>query len=447
MGVLGNWITNGSQSPFYARKEITVSEGLVSATAKVCGLGQFVFWVNGRKVGDHELDPGWTDYRKVIEYVTFDVTDYLHAGKNAIGAEVGNGWFIKNDEHYTFHTPPFMPPNPNPYQPFGDSLILALELSLQYADGRVEGVYADDSFRVQRHPVVQSNVFGSETMDGRLRQDGWSEAGFDDSGWEPAEIVDEKKAPSGELIDQLQPPIKAIQRYEGTYLHTVNGRDIYNLGQNMAGILQFEAKGKAGDVIRVYPAEKLREDGDVDQMAKNWLEVDSVLTYIIGQDGVWETFRMKFAYFAGMFVAVEKSSTEVEVRHIFGDAVTSAWAADGSFCCDDQRYNQIYQMIERTVEANMLSVHTDCPTIERFPWQEPNHLMGAAIMYMKDGRKLWEKFLLDMRAAQHTAEDYFYDFEGKRFYPGDGLIPSRCPCYIPDVLPVPGMGSFYDIIP
>ena len=94
----------------------------------------------------------------------------------------------------------------------------------------------------------------------------------------------------------------------------------------------------------------------------------------------------------------------------------------------------------------MVSVHTDCPTIERFAWQEPNHLMAPSIMYMKNGRKLWGKFLLDMRTAQHTAQDYFYDFEGNRVYPGDGLMPSQCPCYIPNVLPVPGMGSFYDII-
>lgn len=95
----------------------------------------------------------------------------------------------------------------------------------------------------------------------------------------------------------------------------------------------------------------------------------------------------------------------------------------------------------------MVGVHTDCPTIERFAWQEPNHLMAGSIFYMKDGKKLWEKFLRDMRYAQHTKEDYFFDYAGEKIYPGDGLMPSQCPCYIPNVIPVPGMGSFYDIIP
>ena len=162
---------------------------------------------------------------------------------------------------------------------------------------------------------------------------------------------------------------------------------------------------------------------------------------------------MKFTYFAGRYIGVETEAADSEedqeilLRGVKADAISSAWKTDGSFRSDDERYNKIYDMVEKSVEANMVSVHTDCPTIERFAWQEPNHLMAPSIFYMKDGRKLWEKFLLDMRTAQHTSEDYFLDFEGNRFYPGDGLMPSQCPCYIPNVLPVPGMGSFYDIIP
>ncbi len=446
MRELGNWITAGTEGPFLARREFAVEKPVARATAKVCGLGQFVFWVNGQKVGDHELDPGWTDYRKYIEYVTFDVTALLRPGKNALGAEVGNGWFLKNDEHYTFSFPAFMPPNPNPYRPFGKSLVLALELNLLFADGTSETLRADGKFRVAPHSVTQSNVYGSETEDGRLRQAGWALPGFDDSGWAAACILPEADAPAGRLLEQFQPPIRVVRKYPAKFLHTVNGREIYDFGQNTAGILSFEAKGRPGDVVRIYPAEKLAADGDVDQVAKGWVTVDSVVTYILGAENAWEPFRMRFTYFAGKVVAVEKSPG-VELRGLAAEAVTSAWQEAGSFSCDDARYEAIYSMIERTVEANLLSVHTDCPTIERFAWQEPNHLMAPAIFFMKDGRKLWEKFLLDMRSAQHTGEDFFFDYAGEKVYPGDGLVPSQCPCYIPNVLPVPGMGSFYDIVP
>ena len=446
------WITNQTAKPFYARKEFNIEKAVKSAVAKVCGLGQFNFYMNGKKVGDHELDPAWTDYSKLIYYVTFHVADLLQDGKNVIGVEVGNGWYLKCDEHYTFAFPEFMPDNPNPYQPFGTCLILAVEIEIVYEDGSRETIIADESFRVKEHPVVMSNVYGSETIDGRIAQEGWSATGFDDHAWQPAALVSEDEIPQADILEQTMPPVRIPKSYRGKLLHQVKShetghiRDIYDFGQNMSGILELEVKGKAGDEIRLYPAEKLGEDQDVDQMAKNWASVNSCVTYIIGKDDIWEKCRMMFTYFAGRFAGMEKDGF-IQIRNLTAHAISSAHKTDGTFSCDDRRYNQIYDMTEKTVEANMVGVHTDCPTIERFAWQEPNHLMACSIFYMKDGKRLWEKFLRDMRYAQHTKEDYFRDYAGEKVYPGDGLVPSQCPCYIPNVLPVPGMGSFYDIIP
>ena len=448
MAALEKWVTAGTAEPFYVRKKFRIGKEIEKGVAKVCGLGQFIFYINGKKVGDHELDPGWTNYRKLIQYVTFDVTDYLRPGENALGAEVGNGWFIKTDKYYTFKFPEFMPPNPNDYKPFGKYLVFALELEILYKDGSMDIIRADETFRKKAHPVVMSNVYGSEIIDGRLRQKGWSGAEFDDSCWEQVLAVPENETPEGKLEEQFQPPVKVIHTYEGRFLHKAGSREIYDFGQNMSGILEAEACGQKGDMLKFYPAEKLTADGDADQYAKGWVNVDSCITFILGEDGEWENFRMKFTYFAGRYMAVEKVYTETEplLRSIKAHAVSSAWKTDGTFTCDDRRYEQIYDLVEKAVEANMVSVYTDCPAIERFAWREPNHLMAPSIMYMKDGRKLWEKFLLDMRTDQHTAEDCFYDFDGNKIRPGAGLMPSQCPCYMPNVMPVPGMGSFYDII-
>lgn len=89
MRSLGRWITNGTAKPFWARKVFEIEKAVKCATAKVCGLGQFHFWMNHEKVEDHELDPGWTDYRKLIQYVTFDVTEQLHSGGKCVGS---GGW-------------------------------------------------------------------------------------------------------------------------------------------------------------------------------------------------------------------------------------------------------------------------------------------------------------------------------------------------------------------
>ena len=438
MNRLGNWISGKSQTPFYARREFNIKKQVQKATAYVCGLGQFIFHINGQKVSDHELDPGWTNYDKKIQYVKFDVTKLLHEGKNALGVEVGNGWFLKEDEHYTFTFPAFMPPNPNPYRPFGKELVLAIKLVLDYAD---------ENFQVKEHPVKMSNVYGSETYDASLEQTGWDKTDFDASEWKAASVISEEDTPKGELVEQFQPAIKVIRSYPAKYIHSVCNRDIYDLGQNVSGMLKLSYRGKKGDVLRIYPAEKLDKDKNADQVAKSWGTVGNCITCVVGEDDVWQEYRMRFTYFAGRYFAVEKSSEAVEVNDITGEAISSAWKTNGTFQCDDSRYVQIYDLVEKAVEANMVSVHTDCPTLERFAWQEPNHLMAPSIMYMKDGRKLWEKFFMDMRTDQLTENDYFMDLEGNRFYPGAGLIPSQAPCYVHNVLPVPGMGSFFDIIP
>lgn len=438
------WITNGTQRPFYARKRIETEGKIVKAVAQVCGLGQFNFYVNGQKVGDHVLDPGWTDYNKLVQYVTFDITDLLRPGANALAAEVGNGWYCKTDEGYTFRFPGFMPPNPNPYRPFGPCLVLAVAVTLTDAEGRETVITTGPDWKTAPHPVAASNVYGSETIDHRLAQPGWSDADFDDSKWTSALPVREGDGPKGELVPQSQPPVRVIRTWTGRCLHTVNGRRIYDLGQNLSGMLRIRLKGRRGEEVRVFPAEKLGADGDVDQMAKNWVLIDTRVVCVLGSDDEWEAFDSTFTYIAGRYLAVEG---EAQIGEVSAQAITSAWKADGTFECDDERYNRIYTMIERTVEANLLSVHTDCPTIERFAWQEPNHLMAPSIFYMKDGRKLWEKFLTDMRAAQITGEEDFRDMDGRPFRMGVGLMPSQAPCYVPNVLPVPGMGSFYDIIP
>ena len=444
---LGNWITNQTKHPFYARKKINILAPIQSANIKVCGLGQFNFYLNGAKVEDHELDPGWTDYSKVIEYVTFDITSLLNKGMNVLAFEVGNGWYIKDDYCYSFKFAEFMPPNPNPYKPFNKYLVLSFCLEINYKNGNKEFIYADDSVKVKEHQVLRSNVYGSELIDGRKKQIGWNTISFNDVQWDHAYVLSEEKLNSVDRIEQRHPPIKVIQTYNAKFKYMINNREIFDLTQNMSGILEFEVKGKKGNKISIYPSEKLNQEGDIDQYAKDWCLVDSCITYIIGEDDVWEKVRLTFTYFAGRYIAVNKLNSDIEIRKIQAHAITSAYEKSGKFHCDDIRYNKIYSLIEKAVEANMMSIHTDCPTIERFAWQEPNHLMAPSIMYMKESEKLWNKFFMDIRYAQHTSRDIFYDMQGNEFCPGDGLIPAQAPCYIPNVLPVSGMGSFYDIIP
>ena len=439
------WLTNRTKQPFYLRRAFSLREQPVSATLTACGLGQYNAFLNGARVGDAYLEPAWTDYDKLVLYRTYDVTGLLRAGTNALLLEIGSGWYLWDQSFgYSFHFPPFMPPNPNPYLPFGESLVAFFELRVFYADGTQTLICSDEACRTKPHGVLHTNIYGSEQIRGALLEPGASMPDYDDSSWSAALAADENEIPKGKPEEAGLPPVRALKRYEARQIGQVNGRTIYDLGQNISGILEAELRGKAGETAEFYPAEKLDADGGADQVAKNWMPINNVIRYEIAESGQVERFTQHFTYFSGRYFAV---SGEAEIISLSALAISSAWKRAGSFNCDDERYNKIYKLIEKTVEANMLGVHTDCPTIERFAWQEPNHLMAPSIFYMKDGKALWEKFLRDLRLAQHTAEDRFRDVRGKLFCPGDGLVPSQAPCYIPNILPVPGLGSFYDIIP
>ena len=439
------WITNHKKQPFYLRRTFTLEKTPVSAELLACGLGQYNAFLNGSRVGEAYLEPAWTNYDRLVLFRSYDVTRLIRRGENALAFEVGNGWYLWDQSFgYSFRFPPFMPPNPNPYHAYGKSLVACFELRLRYADGTEETVSSDEACKTAPHGVKHTNVYGSEWIAGRDLKPDCSLPDYDDSAWESACPADPDEIPKGKLEETAIPPVKALQRYTAKRIGTANGRAIYDLGQNISGILEAEVRGRAGAQVDFCPAEKLDQNGDADQMAKNWMLLDNVIRYEIAASDRVERFTQTFTYFAGRYIAVQG---EAEIVTLAATAVSSAWKRAGSFTCDDERFNKIYDMIEKTVEANMLGVHTDCPTIERFAWQEPNHLMAPSIFYMKDGKALWEKFLRDLRLEQHTAEDRFRDMQGNSFCPGDGLVPSQAPCYIPNVLPVPGMGSFYDIIP
>ena len=450
---LEKWISNKTQLPFYTRKKIEIKKNIKSAKVSVCGLGQFNLYINGNKVDDHIIDPGWTNYDKIVQYVDFDILKLLEKGINVIGIEVGNGWYLRDfSKGYVMHYPEFMPPVPNPYEPFGKYLCCSLTFEIQYEEGETEIITTDESWKVKEHFVTMSNVYGSEVQDGRKKQTGWSEKEFNEKYWENAYVLTEGEKPKGKPVPQLQPPITIKKVYDGIYSHDFNDSEIYDFGQNMAGMLFFEVKGKKGSCVEVFPAEKLDVYGNIDQMSKGWTLLDSVETYIIGEDDKWEKFSMKFTYFAGRYVAVrgasrtEKNNSAI-IRNIKSSYITNSCEDSGNFICDDERYLKIYEMILRSVESNLMSVHTDCPQIERIAWQEINHLMAPSIMFIKNVKTLWEKIFLDIRYDQCTKEECYNDFFGGKFYPGEGLVPSQIPCYEHNVLPVPGIGSFYDIAP
>ncbi len=196
MGILdnsdwhANWITapNTNYSTILFRREFVAGPKLKRALLNICGLGQYELTINGHQPSDGLFSPGWTKYDKTCLYDTYNIRQWLHVGKNAIGIFLGAGMYDMHD------TKRFVPPGYTPYT-YGPLKVIA-QLRLEYTDGSVEIVGTDKNWRVAPGPITFSSVYDGEDFDARLIQEGWDETDFDDSKWVVAQVVD---GPGGKL--------------------------------------------------------------------------------------------------------------------------------------------------------------------------------------------------------------------------------------------------------
>ncbi len=431
-GIIGEWdagwISSGEGRAFRAVRDFRargqVSEGYCSVT----GLGQFVLCLNGKRVGDHVLDPGWTDYNKQVQYVTFDVSELLRDGENRFEAEVGCGWYIADQggrHHYTagFHG----------YRDFGRVLPFIFELTVRYEDGTEEKLLSDTDWSVSPAATTLSNIYGSEDYDARLEKT---------AAWSSAVTLSDEDAPGGVLTAMSHPPIKIARTYEAVSAVPKNGGVVYDFGQNMSGLFEIAVEGKAGQRVKLTPAEKLTADGDV------LPSCNSYLIYTLGGSGV-ERWMPRFTYSAGRWVKVELFGEDDEVPRLLdikAHFITSSAAQAGSFSCSDKRVEKIMNIIERAMDSNLGHVHTDCPTVERLGWLETSHLMAPSVMYYRDAETLWTKILRDARETQYEEGEEEADLTLPHFKYGAGMITSVAPRYARFVH-AGDMGSFWDIVP
>ena len=220
------------------RKEFSVGRKVVSADLYVCGLGYYEAYLNGRRVGDHVLDPAWTNFHKRAFYVTYDVTGMIRRGGNAIGIMLGRGQYspICTDIWGLYRS-----------KWVGQPKAIAL-LAIRYSDGTTERIVTDESWRTAGGPVVYDDTRHGELYDARLEQDGWSEAGFSAEGWRPAVSV----PGAGPLRAQMMPPVRAFDPIEPVRtFDRGNGQTIYDAGRNIAGWARVRVRGSEGARVLV----------------------------------------------------------------------------------------------------------------------------------------------------------------------------------------------------
>lgn len=403
---------------------------IVEATAYVCGLGFYEFSLNGKKVGSSEFAPLWSDYDKSVYYNTYDVTEQLRYGENAVGILLGNGFYNVQGGRYRKLQISFGPPT------------LLFELVINYEDGTRTIVRSDNEWKYDLSPVTFNCIYGGEDYDARREQKGWNQAGFDDSHWRPVVM---QGAPKGVLRPQMAPPVKIMERYDIQKVTKLNTEQItaaskstkrtvdpsafvLDMGQNLAGFPEITVRGKRGQKVTLLVAEALTDEGACNQRQTGR---QHYYEYTLKGEGD-ETWHPRFSYYGFRYIQVEgavlkgqKNPQKLPVlKNIQSCFVYNSAKKVSTFESSNPIFNAAHRLIEKAVRSNMQSVFTDCPHREKLGWLEQVHLNGPGLLYNYDLTAYAPQIMQNMADAQHS----------------NGAMPTTAPEYV--VFEGPGMDAF-----
>ncbi len=389
------------------RHEFTVRPKLKRALVNVCGLGEYELTLNGKRIGNDFLSPGWTKYDRTCLYDTHDITADLRRGKNAVGIELGNGMYnVLGGGRFTKFK-----------GSFGPQKAIA-QIRLEYADSSVEFIGTDEHWRVAPGAITFASIYGGEDFDARLLQPGWNKVNFDDSKWSPAQVAN---GPGGELrgLSCAAPPLKFFETHKAISSHTLtNGDIVFDLGQNASHVPQVTVSGPAGSAVGLMPSELLAADGSVDQKSMGAGHRGSYLCQFTKATDGTETWSPKFFYVGCRYIQVHLTPAETngplpKIKSVAGLVMHSSSEAVGEFECSNTLFNRIRTLVRWAQRSNMVSLMTDCPHREKLGWLEEDHLNGPALRYEFALDQLFTKTMNDIADSQLT----------------NGLVPTTAPEY------------------
>lgn len=398
------------------RKRIT------DAVVYVCGLGHYRLNINGATVGDAEFAPVWSEYDKTVYYNVFDVTDLITAGGNAVSVLLGNGMFnVQRMGRYSKLQTSFGPPQ------------MLLRLEINYADGTRQVIKSGDDWKYSLSPITFNSIYGGESYDARLEQQGCCKAGFDDSGWRKAVVTE---GPKGRLTPQTVQPVRIMERYgikswkpipadslasasKSTKREIHPSAFVADMGQNLAGFPEITVSGKRGQKVTLIVAEKLTRQGACDQRQTGR---QHYYEYTLKGDGTDETWHPHFSYYGFRYIQVEGAVLEGQpnpdglpvLKRLNSCFIYNSAEEVSSFECSNPLFTDTHRLIERAERSNMQGVLTDCPHREKLGWLEQDHLCGPSLLYNYDMTRYAPKVIRDITDTQKA----------------DGMVPTTAPQYI-----------------
>lgn len=389
------------------RKEFNVAGDVRRAVIRVTARGLYELRINGTRVGDHILAPEWTDYKKRIQVQTYDVTELLQRGANAIGVLLGDGW-------YSGRVGLAPPPRRCLYGLYPQ---LLLQLEIETLDGPRRVICTDATWRsTDEGPIRHSDILDGEVYDARREMPGWDRPGFDQNGWKPvvAFPLDDVK-----LVWQRNEPIRVVKELKPVRLTEPKpGAYVFDLGQNMVGWCRLKLRGPGGTKVTLRHAERLNDDGT--PYTANLRGAAQTDVYFLRGEGE-EVFEPHFTYHGFRYVEVTGLPERPEKDDLLGRVFHSASPDVGQFACSNRLVNQLMQNIVWVQRGNMHSTPTDCPQRdERLGWMGDIQAFSQTAIFNMDMAGFFSKWVRDIRDAQ-ADDGRFADFAPQPFDPNRGF--------------------------
>ena len=370
-------------SPLF-RKEFSANKKIVSATAYITSHGLYEATINGQRIGDAYLTPGWTSYKNRLQYQAYDVTDLIKNGANAIGVTLGNGWYrgvIGFGDNINV---------------YGKDIALLFQVNITYSDGSTDVVISDDSWKSSTGEIRYAEIYNGETDDARDKKIGWTLPGYDDTKWSGVTIADYSK---NVLVATQNEPVKKHETFKPVRIFkTPAGEEVIDFGQNLVGWVQLKVKGNPGDTIVISHAEVLDKEGNFYTANLRYAKAQD--KYILkGKEE--ETFEPHFTWHGFRFIKVEGYPGELKPENFTAVAIYSDMKPTGNFTTSNALINQLQHNIQWGQKGNFLDVPTDCPQRdERLGWTGDAQVFSRTATFNMNVNNFFAKWLKDVAADQ-----------------------------------------------
>ncbi|MCC8035943.1 MAG: glycoside hydrolase family 78 protein [Rikenellaceae bacterium] len=406
----GKWISDGGSvdvrpAPYF-RKEFQVKGEIRSARAYITSAGYNELSLNGEKVGDRFLDPGYTKFDKRTLYSTYDITDRIKKGDNAVGVVLGNGWYNHQSTAVWDYETAYWRARP----------LFLLNIRIEYADGSVETISTDGSWRTtDQGPIVFNSIYTAEHYDARRQMPGWNRAGYDDSQWATAIVM---SSPTEKIVSQQMEPVRVTDELRPVGIDIKSDTCcIYDFGRNIAGSVKLRVEGREGVELRLIHAERLGDDGHVDMsnIDCHYRPTDDTDPFqtdiVILKDGITE-FMPKFNYKGFQYVEVHCSEPlKLDKDNLTAFELHSDVKPVGKIGCSNKTVEKLWAASNSSYLANLFGYPTDCPQREKNGWTGDAQLNIETALYNFDAITVYEKWLEDHIDEQRP----------------DGVLPSIIP--------------------